>query len=407
MRLPIGPGTLVTAAFIGPGTVTVCTLAGVQAGYTLLWALLFSTVATFCLQEMTGRLGLVTQSGLGEALRSVLQTPLARLGGIALVLAAVVLGNAAYQGGNVSGATLGVEALLGNANALRLGPLRLIPLLIGALAFGLLWTGHYRLITLSLLGLVLLMSLVFLTTALAAAPDWGAVLGGLLLPRAEPGDWLLVIALIGTTVVPYNLFLHAALTRERYGRVAQLPEMRLELLIAIALGGLISMSVVISSAATLSASADISSAADMAIQLEPLLGSWATLFLGAGLFAAGLSSAITAPLAAAFAAAGILGWREGRDRWKRRLVWQLILAFGIVVSSLDLNPVLIIQFAQVANGILLPVVVAALLFIMNRRALLAAQVNSPGQNLVGFVILAITVLIGLRSLNNVFSFIQA
>ena len=64
----IGPGTWVTAAFIGPGTVTVCTLAGVQFGYTLLWALIISVIACVILQEMAARLGVVTQKGLSEIL---------------------------------------------------------------------------------------------------------------------------------------------------------------------------------------------------------------------------------------------------------------------------------------------------------------------------------------------------
>ncbi len=65
----IGPGVLVAAAFIGPGTVTVCTLAGVGFGYALLWTLLLSTLATMVLQEMSARLGLVSRNGLAEFLQ--------------------------------------------------------------------------------------------------------------------------------------------------------------------------------------------------------------------------------------------------------------------------------------------------------------------------------------------------
>ena len=63
-----GPSTLIAAAFIGPGTITTCTIAGVKSGYTLLWALVFSTFATMILQEMAARLGYTTQKGLGEAI---------------------------------------------------------------------------------------------------------------------------------------------------------------------------------------------------------------------------------------------------------------------------------------------------------------------------------------------------
>lgn len=73
-----GPATLVTAAFIGPGTVVTASLAGANFGYALLWALLFSVLATLILQEMAARLGIVTGRGLGENLRLQLQHPLLR-----------------------------------------------------------------------------------------------------------------------------------------------------------------------------------------------------------------------------------------------------------------------------------------------------------------------------------------
>lgn len=94
-----GPSTLVAAAFIGPGTVTVCTLAGFRSGYMLLWALLFSVIATIVLQEMTGRLGIITQKGFGEAIRENLGNPFLKIIGILMVLSAIVIGNIAYEGG--------------------------------------------------------------------------------------------------------------------------------------------------------------------------------------------------------------------------------------------------------------------------------------------------------------------
>jgi len=85
----IGPGALVTAAFIGPGTVTACTLAGVNYGYTLLWALLFAVIATIILQEMSARLGLVTQKGLGENLRGIIAASVFKWPLFALIIVAL------------------------------------------------------------------------------------------------------------------------------------------------------------------------------------------------------------------------------------------------------------------------------------------------------------------------------
>ncbi len=98
MSRKIGPGVLVAAAFIGPGTVTACTLAGVSFGYTLLWTMLLSVIATIVLQEMAARLGIITQKGLADVIKEELKTPVVRNLVIGIILAAIVLGNAAYEG---------------------------------------------------------------------------------------------------------------------------------------------------------------------------------------------------------------------------------------------------------------------------------------------------------------------
>lgn len=401
-----GPSTLVTAAFIGPGTVTVCTLAGVRSGYMLLWAILFSVIATIILQEMTARLGLVTQKGFGEAIRKELQHPIARFIGIFLVLGAIVIGNAAYEGGNISGASLGFKELLFNVETTISGVyISFPPLIIGIIAFGLLITGSFKIIERFLICLVVIMSLVFLTTAIVVQPNIAEIIQGLLVPTASPEQFLTVIALIGTTVVPYNLFLHASIIQTKYKSVEQLSDLRKENATAIILGGIISMSIIITSATTLFGDRSITSAADMAKQLEPLLGSWSGYFLGTGLFAAGISSAITAPLAAAYAAKGILGWQDGMESKKFKIVWISILLIGILFSMLSINPVQIIQFAQVANGVLLPLVAIFLMYVMNKSDLLGEYVNSKLQNVFGVIVIAVALLIGFRSLNSVFQFL--
>jgi len=402
-----GPSTLITAAFIGPGTVTVCTLAGVNSGYTLLWALLFSMFATMVLQEMSARLGLITGKGIAEAMRAEITQPVWRGLALLLVLSAIVIGNAAYEGGNIAGAALGFEEL---AFSMRvyIDPfisISMAPVFIGIAAYLILRARSTRTIERCLLALVIVMSLVFVTTAILVKPDWTAVLAGLLLPRAEPAEWLTVVALIGTTVVPYNLFLHAAVVRRKYQHREQLGDLRAETFTAILIGGLISMCIVVTSAATLFGADGIGSAADMATQLEPLLGPWAGIFLGTGLLSAGISSAITAPLAAAYATRGIMGWEDEITSPRLRRVWQIILWLGVLVASLGLNPVLIIQFAQVANGILLPIIAGVLLLMMNRQRLLGDLVNNHWQNALGVAVVATTVLIGMRSLNSVFQFL--
>src|SRR5690554_8222142 len=111
-RLKMGPAALVAAAFIGPGTVVTASMAGANFGYALLWALVFSVIATMVLQEMAARLGVVTGKGLGENIRAAITLPWLRHSVVVLIFAAVIIGNSVYQGGNISGARMGLADLL-------------------------------------------------------------------------------------------------------------------------------------------------------------------------------------------------------------------------------------------------------------------------------------------------------
>ncbi len=394
----IGPGTWVTAAFIGPGTVTVCTLAGVKFGYTLLWALIISVVACVILQEMAARLGVVTQKGLSEVLTSQFENKAIKNVLIVLILSAIAIGNAAYEAGNISGGVLGVNTLLEAVTENKHIPKSYISILIGGIAFIMLYSGNYKLIERSLIGLVLLMSLAFITTAIVTKPNiWE--LGKGVVPDFSTNKLLTIVGLIGTTVVPYNLFLHASIVREKWKSTTDLPTARKDTVVAIVLGGIVSIAIMIAGAAM--QQTEVHSAADLAKGLEPVFGSIAKYVLSIGLFAAGITSAITAPLAAAYVVKGCLGWKGNLKSKKFKAVWMIILLLGVVFSSLGIKSIEIIRFAQIANGLLLPVVATFLLWVMNQSKILGQYTNSRQQNLLGILVLLVVCFLGLRSVWNV------
>ena len=135
------------------------------------------------------------------------------------------------------------------------------------------------------------------------------------------------------------------------------------------------------------------------------LGSFARPFMSIGLFSAGISSALTAPLAAALTARGIFNWGT-KEEWKSRLVWGSILIAGVVFSLLGVKPIAVIQIAQIANGILLPIVVIFLILMCNRKNLMGTWTNTPLQNVLGIFVLLISVVISVRSFNSVFHFLE-
>jgi len=165
------------------------------------------------------------------------------------------------------------------------------------------------------------------------------------------------------------------------------------------------MCIIITSASTIyGTDIEVTNAVDLGRQLEPLLGSWAKYVMGIGLFGAGISSSITAPLAAAYCARGIFNWTADDKDVKFRGVWFFILILGIGFSSLGIKPIQIIQVAQIANGLLLPIVAIFLLYIMNKKSLLKEYVNTPIRNTMGIVIVGLTLLLAFKSFNAVFKF---
>lgn len=393
-RRRFGPAFLVAAAFIGPGTVTTASLAGADFGFALAWAVLCAVAATLILQEMAARLGAAGGLALGEALRRSIPVRTLRIGAVGLALFAITFGNVAYQAGNLTGASLGLEALAG-------GPRAAWVLACALTAAALLLTGAYKVVEYALIGLVALMSVVFVATAVSLGPELAGLWRALARPGIPAGGGLMVLALVGTTVVPYNLFLHSAAVREKWGGLPPVEaarQARLDTIVAILIGGVVTLAILATAVPLYLAAVRVEGVAELALQLEPLLGPWARGFFALGLFAAGLTSAITAPLAAAWATAGLLGWDTGLRGTRLRAVWAAIILVGALAAVTGTRPLEAILLAQAANGLLLPVVAVFLLWVMNRRALIGAAVNGWLANTLGGLVVAFAAFLGLSQL---------
>jgi len=397
----LGPGPLIAAAFIGPGTITLCTLAGINYGMDLLWALLIAILAAMILQTMSIKIGLIGQKNITEALKSELDTPWIKQIVIGLIFLAILIGNTAYEAGNISGAVLGLEALFGiyffDFFGFIINPYSLF---IGTIAVVLLGTGKHKLIERFMIGLVIIMSISFLFTAIVTKPSLQGLFAGLFTFNIPEGSFLMIIGLVGTTIVPYNLFLHTALVKEKWKNEHFLPFAIKDLIIALGLGGLISMSVIITSAGV--EIDELSSVADLAIGLEPIFGTLAKYFMALGLFAAGITSTITAPLAAAYVVCGCFGWSTNLDSKYFKVIWFLIIAFGVVISATSIKLISIIKFAQVINGVVLPLIAGLLLWMVNKRSLLGNLKNNTLQNALGGLVVLIALFLSIRTLFLVF-----
>ena len=355
--------SLVAAAFIGPGTVTTAARAGTEGGWRYAAYVALAAVAGFLLMEMAARVRLVSDQPLGRVLG-----PGARWLSV-LLFAAVVLGCAAYQAGNLLGAYGGLQLLWPAGRGWVLA--------LGGLALAVLWRGRPAAIARALALVVAAMGILFVVAAL-----W-TVTSGQQLTGAGVVTTATVVGLVGTTIVPYNFFLASAL-----GRGQSLPDMRAGLTGSFVVGGLITLSIVLVG----STAPAFTTFTDLARTLVQGLGGWSKGVLGFGLFAAGFSSAVTAPLAAGLAGRELVGTDRPR-RWGARgrafrLVWGGVLLVGLTVAWFGVEIIPVILAAQVVNGLLLPLVAAVVLTLANDRRVVREHVNAGWQNVAGLLVAA-------------------
>jgi len=372
--------SIISAAFIGPGTVTTAAAAGAGFGTTLLWALIFSTLATILLLEASARITITSGMSLGEAI-SLKYSKGHRIK--LLITGSIVFGCAAYQTGNILGAISGVELIFGWDK-------KLITTLLVIVCSSFLWFGHHKHIA-NIMGVVVaVMGFSFMYLAFSSSISINEIVKDSIIPSFPSGSSLLVIGLIGTTIVPYNIFLASGISRGQ-----NISEMRFGITAAVLIGGLISIAVLITGT---SIEGEFSFQSLSRTMMDKL-GSWGGGLLGLGLFAAGFTSSITAPLASSVTAQSIYG--QNNPKWENtgrnyRLIWVGVIFTGWFFSMLEVKPIPMILLAQAINGFLLPFVSYYLYLLINDPQIMPEKAkNSRTNNVLLIIVIAITGLIGL------------
>lgn len=385
--------SVVSAAFIGPGTITTAAKSGTAFGTELLWTLLFSTLACLLLQEAAARLTIVSGKNLGQAITRQFEKSKAKIPILILVLGAIVVGAAAYEMGNLLGAVAGFRLIVDL-------PAWILVLIIGAVAAIVLSIPSLKVISTIMGFAVVIMGMGFLITAVLIQPQISAVLKGAFVPQfpktTEAG--VLVLGLIGTTIVPYNLFLGSGIS----SKDQSVKEMRFGLGVAVLLGGLFSMAVLIVGTAVVAEF----SFESLSLALQEKIGPAGKYLLGFGLFAAGFTSSVTAPLAAAITLKSLFGSKKP-DKWTTgslnfKLGWLVVLLIGIAFAAVNVKPIPAIILAQALNGFLLPFVSIFLFIVINNHKIIANQNNPFVLNLLMIVVIFVTLILGLNSATKAF-----
>ena len=400
INFKLGPGFIITSAFIGPGTITLCTLSGIEFGYSLIWCIIFSIAATSYLQELSARLGIISRLGLGDIFKSNSNNTLNKIFFI-FVFLSLFIGNSAYESGNISGTVMGLETFTGSIiiNLLNF-KINLLPVFISIFLISIIAYGSYKVFERMLVYLVFIMSLTFMATAILSNPDLNLILDGLI-PKINDNNFIYVIGLIGTTVVPYNLFLHSYISKKKWKSKKDYKSSIYDTLLSIFIGGLISISIIITSAGAggLIDGNEVKNAIDLGKQLSPYLGVFSKYFISIGLFSAGITSSITAPIATSYALSSIFNYKPEWKEKKFKMVSIIIILIGCFFSSTSYNPIFIIKLAQFVNGLFLPIIGISLLWAVNQRHYLGSYINTKYHNVIGLLIIILSILISLRSLS--------
>jgi Mn2+/Fe2+ NRAMP family transporter len=376
--------SVISAAFIGPGTITTALKAGSNYQLDLVWAVIFSIFACIVLQESVSRITITSGLTLGEAI----QKKYGKRGMLnfnILLTLAVIFGCIAYQAGNITGAVRGVQLAFG-------GPKTGIVLSIFIFAFSLMWIDRIKLITGILSVLVSIMALLFLLLALKtdySISDLGSVF---LQPKIPGSSSILIIGLIGTTIVPYNLFMGSGLSKNR-----DLKSTRFGLISAIVLGGLITILIIITGT-LIQGNFNFET---ISSTIHSKTGLWGTYAFATGLFAAGFTSSVTAPFAAAITAKSLISNSNIKQHKSTyRLTWIIVLFIGTFFSLLDYHPVFVIILAQAVNGLILPFVAISIFFVINDKNIISGKSrNGLVANVILMLIVGIVIFLGIFHLS--------
>jgi len=395
----MGPGLIAGIAGNDAGGITTYSVLGAETGLRLLWLFPVTIVILAIVQEMAGRLGVVTGQGLSDLIRDRFGVRWTAFAMLVLLVANVANTVAEFSGAAAATEIFGVSRYL------------TVPIVAIAIWALVLFAPSAKAVERVFLATAAVF-IGYIVSALLAKPDWSAVGHALVTPTfdASPSVVLLMVALVGTTITPYmQFYLQSAVAEKGIG------EEELGLERADAIGGaiwtnVVAIFIVVATAATLFvANVHIATAGDAAKALEPLAGGLSAALFGIGLFGASVLAATIMPISTAFVICEAFGWESGvgkrfTDAPAFFVIYTLVLAIGalvVLIPGLDLIPVIV--GSQNLQGLLLPIVLVFMVLLVNDERLMGKHRNGRVGNLlawtaVGLVVVLDAVLLGVSVL---------
>ncbi|PTM59603.1 Nramp family divalent metal transporter [Desmospora activa] len=386
----IGPGVIIAAAIIGPGTVTTTSVAGATYGYEALWIVILACVVSYFYQEPAIRITLRKSTSLMEGVRQHVGKPAS-----GFLLVALITGAVAFQAGNFTGAAMALNYFIPEITITAWA----LTMAISALVIA--WLGVYTLLENINKVLIGLMVVAFVITGFVSGPSLGDLVSKGFSFRIPGGDYWMVLALLATTLPPNTVLGLSAFLKKKYATVAdripsrEIALSRFDLRFNMVITAFITGSIIICAGAVIHPQGiEITGAEDMAMQLTPLLGRFAGVSFALGLWAAGFSSGLYQASLAYILMNQAFGWPEDATALRSRIIMVVTSLVPVgIIALFDEMPIAVIVTAQALNGLALPLVAALIWLLSNKKDFLGDSVNNSRQNIIyGLIMLLVTFL---------------
>lgn len=386
----VGPGIITANVDNDAGGITTYSVAGAKYGYALLWVMPLVTLALVIIQEMSARLGVVTGKGLADLIRERMGVRLTTL-----ILSLLVFVNLA----NTVSEFAGIAASLEIFNVSKYVSVPLAALAVWLLIL----RSNYKLIERVFL-VASAIYLAYVASGILARPVWGEVMQALTTPKFQlKTDYITIfVTIIGTTIAPWMQFYQQSSIVDKGLKVQDYGYERIDVIVGSLFAVFVAGFIMISCAATLFRSnIPINTAKDAAVALGPLAGQYASILFALGLLNASLFSAAILPLSTAYSVCEAFGWEASLSRKLKEapIFFGIYTAFIVLGAAVILLPIKSLVQAmlvsQTLNGLLLPVILIAMLSLINDNRLMGKFTNQAGFNLIAWITAVILVILGL------------
>jgi Mn2+/Fe2+ NRAMP family transporter len=386
----VGPGFITANVDNDAGGIWTYSQAGAQFGYSLLWAMIPTTVALVVVQEMAARMGAVTGKGLSDLIREEFGFRVTFFLMIALIVT---------NFGNIMAEFAGVASSLELFGVSRY----IIVPLAAAIVWLLVVQGTYS----SVEKIFLVASgfyVCYIIAGVLAHPDWKtATVSMVTTPETSGmrnyGYVYMMIGLVGTTIAPWMQFYLQSSVVEKGITARQYRAARWDVIIGCLFAAVVAWFIIVACAATLNAAGikGIPDASYAAQALRPLAGEYAYLLFAAGLFNASLFAASILPISTSYAVCEGLGFETGLDKKFHEApafywLYTLLIIAGAGVLLVPRFPLAhIMVLSQVVNGVVLPFVLIFMLLLTNDRELMGEHVNSRAYNVIAWITVVVMI----------------